>query len=405
MKFATKTIHSAQPSEPGTGALMAPIFQTSTFEQTAPGVHRGFDYTRTNNPTRQRLEDLLADLEGVRHAALFASGLGAENAVFQALLEPGDEVILPPDVYGGTFRLLDRVYAVKGYRVTRVDLSDSQALGQALQRKPRLVWLETPTNPRLMIYDIASIVEAAHPQGTLVAVDNTLATPYFQRPFEWGADLVVHSVTKYLSGHSDLIQGAVLASDAAVFEPIRFIQNAAGGTPSPFDCWLTLRGIKTLELRLERHAENARIIADRLQGHPAVEQVYYPGLPSHPGYSVACRQMQGFGGMLSIKLRGSKQDLIEFASNRRYFALAESLGGVKSLICHPASMTHSSIPAQTREAMGVSDRLVRLSPGCENACDLLEDLLEGLEKAELKRKGRGGKNAQKEEKSGIAAQP
>jgi cystathionine gamma-lyase len=385
MDFATKTIHAAQPSEPETGALIAPIFQTSTYEQDAPGVDKGFNYSRTNNPTRERLEHVLAELEGVKHAALFASGLAAENAVLQAFLRPGDEIILPQDVYGGTYRILNRVFQPIGVVVRQFDLSDSTALDAALSPRTRLVWLESPTNPRLLIYDIAAIAQRAHAHGALVVVDNTFATPYFQQPFSLGADLVVHSVTKYLAGHSDLIQGAVLARDAAVFEPVKFLQNATGAVPSPFDCWLTLRGLKTMELRMIRHAENAAAIANALEGHPLVRRVYFPGLPSHPGHEIARRQMTGFGGMLSLELDGTVEEVAAFASSRRYFTLGESLGGVKALICHPATMTHASIPAEARAELGLSDTLLRLSPGCENAKDLVADLLEGLASLERAR--------------------
>ncbi len=380
MEFATRTIHAGQPSEPGTGSLVAPIFQTSTFEQDAPGVHQGFDYSRTNNPTRARLETVLADLEGVAHAAVFASGLAAENAVLQAFLKPGDEVVIPPDVYGGTYRLLTRVFQPIGCTVRQVDVGNPDALRAALSQRTRLVWIESPTNPRLLVYDIAAICAAAHAAGALVVVDNTFATPVFQQPFALGADIVVHSVTKYLSGHSDLIQGAVLARDPAVFEPIKFLQNATGAVPSPFDCWLTLRGLKTLELRVLRHAENAAAIADALAGHPLVRRVYYPGLATHPGHAVARRQMTGFGGMVSFELDGTVDDAIAFVSSRRFFALGESLGGVKSLVCHPAKMTHASIPAPERAALGLSDTLVRLSPGCEHRNDLVADLIEGLDR-------------------------
>lgn len=379
MRFATKTIHAHQPSDPSTGALAAPIFQTSTFEQRAPAVNKGFDYTRTNNPTRQRLEEVLAELEGVEHCALFSSGLCAENAVFQGLLRPGDKIIVPPDVYGGTHRLLHQVYKGFDIKCLTVDYHDSEALEEALGQGVKLVWLETPTNPRLLIYDVAAIAQTARRHGALTGVDNTFATPLFQRPFDLGADIVVHSVTKYLSGHSDLIQGAALAKDPAVFEPIRFLQNATGGTPSAFDCWLTLRGLKTMELRLQRHAENAQAIAQALVGHPAVERVYFPGLSDHPGHAVACRQMSGFGGMVSLELRASRQQVVDFVSSRRFFALAESLGGVKALICHPATMTHASIPVEDQLELGLKDTLVRLSPGCENPQDLVEDLLSGLD--------------------------
>lgn len=379
MEFSTRTIHAGQPSEPGTGSLIAPIFQTSTYEQDAPGVHRGFDYSRTSNPTRARLEAVLADLEGVQHAAVFASGLAAENAVLQAYLKPGDEIVIPQDVYGGTYRLLTKVYEPAGCVIRQVDVADRAAFEGALNERTRLVWIESPTNPRLLIYDIAGICAAAHAKGALVVVDNTFATPFFQQPFQLGADLVVHSVTKYLAGHSDLIQGAVLAADAAVFEPVKFLQNATGAVPAPFDCWLTLRGLKTLELRMERHALNAERIARALESHPLVRTVYYPGLPGHPGHEIASRQMTGFGGMVSFELDGSIDEVVSFVSSRRFFALGESLGGVKSLLCHPARMTHASIPAETRLALGLSDTLIRLSPGCEHPRDLVADLVEGLD--------------------------
>jgi cystathionine gamma-lyase len=378
MEFATRTIHAEQPSEPGTGALIAPIFQTSTYEQEAPGVHQGFDYSRTNNPTRARLEAVLADLEGVRHAAVFASGLAAENAVIQAWLKPGDEIVIPLDVYGGTYRLLTRVFRSLGCTIRQVDVADSDAFASALNERTRLVWIESPTNPRLLVYDIAALCTAAHARGALVVVDNTFATPLFQQPFQLGADIVVHSVTKYLSGHSDVIQGAVLARDAAVFDPIKFLQNATGAVPSPFDCWLTLRGLKTLELRVLRHAENAAAIAEALNAHALVRRVYYPGLADHPGHDIARAQMTGFGGMVSFELEGSVDEVVSFVSSRRFFALGESLGGVKALVCHPARMTHASIPAEDRARLGLSDTLVRLSPGCEHHKDLVADLLEGL---------------------------
>ncbi len=364
MRFATRTIHAAQPSEPGTGALIAPIFQTSTYEQHAPGEHRGFDYSRTNNPTRQRLEQVLADLEGVSHAAVFASGLAAENAVLQAYLRPGDEVLVPLDVYGGTYRMLTRVYEPLGCCVRAVDTTQIARVTEAVTEKTRLVWLESPTNPRLIVSDIRAIVDVAHARNAYVVVDNTFATPYFQQPFALGADIVVHSVTKYLAGHSDVIQGAVLARDAEIFAPIKFLQNATGAVPSPFDCWLTLRGIQTLELRMVRHQENAMTIAAALGAHPRVQRVYYPG----------------FGGMVSFELDGSVDEVSMFVSSRRWFTLGESLGGVKALICHPARMTHASIPADKRRALGLSDALIRLSPGVEHPDDLVEDLLEGLDR-------------------------
>jgi len=379
MEFATKTIHAAQPSEPETGSLIAPIFQTSTYEQDAPGEHRGFDYSRTNNPTRARLEAVLAELEGVSYAAVFGSGLAAENGILQAYLRPGDEIVIPQDVYGGTYRILNRVFQSFGVAIRQIDIGDAVALRNALSPKTRLVWIESPTNPRLLVYDIPAIARAAHDAGALLVVDNTFATPLFQQPFQLGADLVIHSVTKYLGGHSDLIQGAVLARDPGVFEPVKFLQNATGAVPSPFDCWLTLRGLKTLELRMQRHEENARQIAAALEAHPLVRRVYYPGLQSHPGHEIAKRQMTGFGGMVSFELDGTVEEVVSFVSSRRFFALGESLGGVKALVCHPARMTHASIPAAERAALGLSDTLVRLSPGCEHPRDLVADLVEGLD--------------------------
>jgi len=378
MKFATRTIHASQPSEPETGALVAPIFQTSTYEQESPGHDKGFSYSRTNNPTRQRLESVLAALEGVEYAAAFASGIAAENAVLQAYLRPGDEVIIPRDVYGGTYRILNKVFQPIGVVTKQIDTSDLKTVEAALSARTRFAWIESPTNPRLLITDIAAVSKLAHARGALVVVDNTFATPCFQQPFELRADIVIHSVTKYLAGHSDTVQGAALAKDAAVFEPIKFLQNATGAIPSPFDCWLTMRGLKTLELRMERHQENATAIAKSLVGHPLIRRVYFPGLLDHPGHEVARRQMTGFGGMVSFELNGTIDEVIAFASSRRYFTLAESLGGVKALICHPATMTHASIPPEARAELGLSDTLLRLSPGCENGEDLVEDLLEGL---------------------------
>src|ERR1700722_7869728 len=385
MEFATKTIHAGQPSEPETGSLIAPIFQTSTYEQDSPGHDKGFNYSRTNNPTRQRLETVLAELEGVQHAALFASGLAAENAVLQAYLRPDDEIVISLDVYGGTYRILNKVFQPLGVKVTQLDASDLGGLEKAVSERTRMVWIETPTNPRLLVYDIAAICKIAHARGALVVVDNTFATPYFQQPFEVGADIVVHSVTKYLAGHSDTIQGAALAKDPAIFEPIKFLQNATGAVPSPFDCWLTLRGLNTLELRMQRHESNAIAIANALNGHPLVQRVYFPGLAEHPGHEIASRQMTGFGGMVSFELNGSFEEVVAFASSRRFFTLGESLGGVKALLCHPATMTHASIPPGARAELGLSDNLIRLSPGCENAEDLVEDLLEGLRQLEHER--------------------
>jgi cystathionine beta-lyase/cystathionine gamma-synthase len=380
MDFATKTIHAGQPAEPQTGAVVSPIFQTTTYQQIGPGEHRGFDYTRTSNPTRKRLENVLAELEGATHAAVFGSGLAAEHAILQAYLKPGQEIVVPGDVYGGTFRMLHRVFEPIGCRVTQVDFSDLEALARAVTPETRLVWLESPTNPRLLVYDIAAVSRIAHAQGALVVVDNTFATPYFQQPFELGADLVIHSVTKYLAGHSDLVQGAVIARDQAIFEPVGFLQNALGGVPSPFDCWLTLRGLKTMELRMQRHAENATAVAEALAKHPRVSRVYFPGLPTHPGHEIARKQMTGFGGMVSFELDGTPEEAAALVSSLRYFALGESLGGVRALVCLPCKMTHASIPAETRAELGLSDTLIRLSPVCESPRDLVVDITAGLDR-------------------------
>jgi len=380
MHFATKTIHAGQPSEPHTGAVVAPIFQTTTYQQEGPGEHKGFDYTRTSNPTRKRLEAVLAELEGGTRCAVFGSGLAAENAILQAYLKPGDTIVVPVDVYGGTFRLLDKVFGPLGAIVERVDFSDLDALTRACEVGPTIVWLESPTNPRLLVYDIEAVAHIAHAAGAIVVVDNTFATPYFQQPLALGADLVIQSVTKYLAGHLDVIQGAVIAKDDAVFEPVGFLQNALGGVPSPFDCWLTLRGVKTLELRMERHAQNAAAIAEALLAHPRVKRVYYPGLPSHPGHAVAKRQMTGFGGMVSFELDGTVEEASAFVSSLTYFALGESLGGVRSLVCLPCKMTHASIPAATRAELGLSDTLIRLSPGVEHPKDLVGDIVGALDR-------------------------
>lgn len=393
MKFATKTIHAGQPSEPETGALVAPIFQTSTYEQEAPGQDKGFSYSRTNNPTRERLEEVIASLENVQYAAAFSSGIAAENAVLQAYLRPGDEIVIPRDVYGGTYRILNKVFQPIGIVIRQIETENLDVVTKTVNEKTRFVWIESPTNPRLQINDIAAIAKIAHARSALVVVDNTFATPYFQRPFELGADIVIHSVTKYLAGHSDVIMGAALAKDAKIFEPIKFLQNATGAVPSPFDCWLTLRGIKTMELRMQRHDENAAAIANALNTNPMVRRVYYPGLTTHRGHDIAKRQMTGFGGMVSFELDGTMDEVVSFVSSRKYFTLGESLGGVKALICHPATMTHASIPAEARAELGLSDSLIRLSPGCESAQDLVEDLLEGLRELETARLARRGATA------------
>ncbi len=378
MHFDTLAIHFAQDPDPTTGSIATPICQTSTFAQESPGRHKGFDYSRTNNPTRQTLERVLASLEGVEHAAVFASGLAAENAILQAHVGPGDHVITSADVYGGTYRLLNAVHGRKGIAFTQVDFDDVAAFQSAFRPETKLVWLESPTNPRLLVHDIRAVADVAHSRGALLVVDNTFASPVNQLPFRLGADIVIHSVTKYLAGHSDVIQGAVLAANESHFAPIRFLQNATGAVPSPFDCWLTLRGLKTLSLRVARHNDNALRVARHLGTEAAVCRVHYPGLESHANHHVAARQMTGFGGVVSVELDASPEAVREFVATRRFFKLGESLGGVKSLVCHPATMTHASIPAAERRSRGLSDALIRLSVGIEDVRDLVEDLSDGL---------------------------
>jgi len=378
MRFETLAIHEAQEADPSTGALVTPICQTSTFVQQAPAQHKGFNYSRTNNPTRETLEKVLAALEGVKYCAVYASGIAAENAIFQSLLTPGDHIITTPDIYGGTFRLLNDIYVPKGYSFSPVDLNDESALREAFRPSTKIVWLESPTNPRLQIYDIARAASIAHEYGALLVVDNTFASPVNQLPFQLGADIVVHSVTKYLAGHSDLIQGAVLAKSEEVFSKIKYLQNATGATASPFDCWLTLRGLKTLKLRVEKHNANAQAVAEYLEKHPRVSKVYYPGLTSHEGHITAQKQSRGYGGVVAIELNADLEATKRFASNLKYFKLGESLGGVKSLICHPPSMTHASIPAEERKKLGLADGLIRLSVGIEDVSDLIEDLESGI---------------------------
>lgn len=370
--FSTRAIHAGQDADPATGATVVPIYATSTFTQEAPGRHKGYEYSRSGNPTRAALETCLAALEGGERGLAFASGLAASTAVL-ATLRPGDEVVAGADLYGGTFRLLERVFKPWGLVPRYTEDASPSGFAAVLSPATRLVWIETPTNPLLQIIDIAAIAELAHHRGARLVVDNTFASPYLQRPLEHGADLVVHSTTKYLGGHSDVIGGAVIGRKDPL-EPIAFYQNAAGGVPGPFDSWLVLRGIKTLALRMERHSANARALADWLSSHPKVERVYYPGLPEHPNHAVAARQMRDFGGMLSVRLKGGGEAAGRLLARTRLFSLAESLGGVESLIGHPATMTHASIPVEVRTARGVDDGLVRLSVGIEDLDDLRADL-------------------------------
>ncbi|SIO27978.1 cystathionine gamma-lyase [Singulisphaera sp. GP187] len=370
--FSTLAIHEGQAADPATGATVVPIYATSTFTQEAPGEHKGYEYSRSGNPTRAALESCLAALEEGEQGLAFASGLAASTAVLLTL-RPGDEVVAASDLYGGTYRLLERVFKQWGLIPRYTDDISPEGFARAVTPATKLIWIETPTNPLLQVLDIAAIAAIAHGAGALLAVDNTFASPYLQQPLRLGADLVVHSTTKYLGGHSDVVGGAVIGS-RALLEPIKFYQNAAGGVPGPFDSWLVLRGAKTLAVRMDRHCANAAQLAPWLAEQPGVDRVYYPGLPSHPNHDLARRQMRDFGGMISISLAGGGEAARRLLTRTKLFSLAESLGGVESLISHPATMTHASIPAEIRKARGVDDGLVRLSVGIEDVADLQEDL-------------------------------
>jgi len=375
--FATKAIHVGQEPEPVTGATIVPIFQTSTYTQTSPGVHKGFDYSRTVNPTRVALERCLASLENATFGSAFASGMAATSAVMN-LLSAGDHTVVTDDLYGGTFRLFDKVLKRYGMTFTYVDAGDTAAIERAMTPATKLVWLESPTNPLMKLADIGAIAAMCRPRGVMVAVDNTFATPYLQNPLDLGADVVVHSTTKYIGGHSDAVGGFVATRSKEIHDVVKFHQNSVGGVPGPLDCYLVLRGVKTLAIRMREHEHNARAVAAFLDGHDDVERVYYPGLDSHPQHALAKRQMRGFGGMLSCVLRGGASRTIALASGLKIFSLAESLGGVESLACHPATMTHGSIPKEIREARGVTDGLLRLSVGIESQADIIGDLEQAL---------------------------
>jgi len=378
MKFATKVIHAGIEPDPTTGAVMTPIYQTSTYAQASPGQHKGYEYSRTHNPTRTVLQDCLAALENGKHGLCFASGMAAIDTIIK-LLKPGDEVIAGNDLYGGTYRIFTKVFAIYGIKTRFVPLHIPGELEKAISTDTKMVWLETPTNPLLNITDISESVRVANTVGAITVVDNTFATPYLQRPLEAGADIVVHSLTKYMAGHSDVVMGALVVNDDALAERLRFIQNACGATPGPQDCFLVLRGLKTLHIRMDRHQENGSIVANYLLSHPKVSQVYYPGFETHPGHDVAKKQMSGYGGMVSFTLKGDKmEDALHFMETIRLFTLAESLGGVESLCCHPASMTHASIPQAERIANGLKDTLIRLSVGIEDGEDILADLEQAL---------------------------
>ena len=377
LSFETLAIHAGQSPDPTTGAIMTPVYLTSTYVQESPGVHKGYEYSRTQNPTRHALQDCLAALEGARHGLAFASGLAATDAILH-LFEAGDHVVASDDVYGGTFRIFDKVYRRHGLSFSYVDMSDPANVERALTPRTKLVWIESPTNPMMKIVDLAAVAAIARARGARTVVDNTFATPYFQKPLAHGIDVVAHSTTKYLNGHSDVIGGAVATNDPELHDRLKFLQNAVGGVPSPLDSFLVLRGLKTLHVRMDRHAENALAVARFLEAHPQVERVTYPGLPSHPQHALARRQMTGFGGMLTFVIRGGLGAARAFLENVRIFACAESLGGVESLIEHPAIMTHASVPRETREALGIADGLIRVSAGIERADDLLADLERGL---------------------------
>jgi len=375
--FATRAIHEGQEFDPTTGAIIPPIYQTSTFVQDGiGGLRNGYEYGRSGNPTRTSLETLLASLEGGVRALSFASGLAAEDALLRAALRPGDHIVLGNDAYGGTHRLIERVHGDWGIRNTTVDLADLDAVREALATDgTRMLWIETPSNPLMKISDIAALVELGHAVGAVVVVDNTFASPALQQPLSFGADVVVHSTTKYLGGHSDVIGGALVFADEELAEKAKFLQFAAGAVSSPMDAWLTVRGIKTLQVRLRQHTANAQAIAEALVGHAGVERVYYPGLPDHPGHELAARQMSGFGGMLSVALAGGAEAARRFAESTRVFQLAESLGGVESLIGYPSEMTHASVRGT---ALEVPENIVRLSVGIEDVDDLLEDVEQAL---------------------------
>ncbi len=375
--FGTRAIHGGQSPDPSTGAIMPPVYMTSTYVQSSPGVNKGFDYSRTINPTRIALEANLAALEGASHGLAFSSGMAAGNSVLQ-LLSAGDHVVACNDLYGGSYRIMRAVYERFGLTFSFLDTTDEDAYTAAFRPETKLVWIETPSNPLLRISDIERCASIARDRGALTVVDNTFATPYLQQPLALGADIALHSTTKYLGGHSDVVGGALLMNDDGLHERSRFLQNSVGSVPGPMDCFLVLRGTKTLHLRMDKHAENAAHIAEWLSGHDAVERVFYPGLPSHPQHALASRQMRNAGGMVSFDVKGGLAGSRRVAGRVRLFALAESLGGVESLLDHPAIMTHASIPRAEREAAGLTDGLLRLSVGIEDLDDLMADLEHAL---------------------------
>ncbi len=387
MKFGTKAIHAGQEPDPTTGAIMTPIYQTSTYIQSAPGQHKGFEYSRATNPTRKALEDCLAAIENAQYGLCFSSGLGAIDAVVK-LLKPGDEVIAGDDLYGGTYRIFTQVFAPLGIKFKFIDFNDPNNLKNYITPNTKMVWIETPTNPTCRIIDIEAVATITKQNNILLGVDNTFASPYNQNPISLGADLVMHSATKYIGGHSDLIMGALCMNDKKLYDDLFYIYNACGATPGPMDSFLALRGIKTLHLRMERHNTNGAVVAKHLKNHYKVGKVYWPGFEDHPNHDIAKKQMRGFGGMISFTLKGdSKDDAMKAAAAFKVFALAESLGGVESLVGHPASMTHASIPKAEREKVGVTDSLIRLSVGIEDIEDLLADIDQVLAAVQVLEKG------------------
>lgn len=378
MKQATKFIHAGVEPDPSTGAIMTPIFQTSTYVQEAPGKNKGYEYARTQNPTRHALEKAMAAIEHGRHGICFSSGMAASDAMIR-LLQPGDEVLATNDLYGGTYRLFTKIFAPYGIRFSFVEMQDATDLESRITDKTKMIWVETPTNPLMRVIDIAACAEIAQRRGVLLAVDNTFASPYLQNPLDLGADLVIHSATKYLGGHSDVVLGVVVVQEDGIAERLHFIQNSCGAVPGPHDCWLVLRGIKTLHVRMKRHSENGAVVAHFLRAHPGVEKVYWCGFEDHPNHDVAKKQMSDFGGMMSFTLKdNSMEAAFRVLSGTKLFSLAESLGGVESLIGHPASMTHASIPREERIKNGLEDSLIRLSVGIEDVDDLVEDLAQAI---------------------------
>ena len=378
MRFGTKAIHAGQEPDPTTGAIMTPIYQTSTYVQESPGVHKGYAYARGKNPTRVALERCLAELENAKHGLCFSSGMGAADAIIK-LLVPGDEVIATDDLYGGSYRMFTKVFAKYGIVFHFIDMHDFDLLEKTINAKTKMLWVETPTNPMMKIIDIERCVALAKKHNLISVIDNTFASPYLQNPLDMNADIVMHSATKYLNGHSDVVMGALCTNDDNLYEQLAFIANSCGATPGPQDSFLVLRGLKTLHVRMERHCSNGVVVANFLANHPKVEKVYWPGFPSHPNHEVAKKQMRDFGGMISFSLKGDRfEDASTLAQNVQVFSLAESLGGVESLLGHPASMTHASIPKAERERSGITDSLLRLSVGIEDAEDLIEDLTNAL---------------------------